>query len=495
MAEASLLAAQLSTVADAVHSRDARLSFSFWNQHGALTLIGFSAQGLDAPAGHPVDGAETQRTLATVFSRYPRRHAGVATLTLQRTPSRWTVDYVASAALRHPEARALPRHLRDFPADTVRSSIDGLGQLLAAVQVPTGGEAQAEVEALLEDGRVEGWRLRLFRLTRGGGPPRALSPELTRQVVQVLLPFTLGLGPRTVRLRLMLVHASGQAQAEGWVESAEVVRPPPPPETQAAFVAEYRAMHELILWRWGHEVKEGARWVAQRGAEELALWYAGGILLKGGGYLARWSGSVMRRALGRGGEAAAGWLRTALARLPGDKKREFERLWAKVELEGERALTTEERTALRGLMERVEQLVQTRLDDTSKKKLRAEARSAYARLRPEFEALLKESGPTLPIHHRRPLEYAHLFPDEDINAAENIAMVRDVVHRHINRAWDRFRQLRPAPTSQEVEAAMNAIDAQFKPWYHHASDVPGVTKTLSSAEELALRSLERLFPS
>ena len=35
----------------------------------------------------------------------------------------------------------------------------------------------------------------------------------------------------------------------------------------------------------------------------------------------------------------------------------------------------------------------------------------------------------LPIHHRRPLQYAHLFPDENINAGENLAMLQKYVHQ------------------------------------------------------------------
>lgn len=50
-------------------------------------------------------------------------------------------------------------------------------------------------------------------------------------------------------------------------------------------------------------------------------------------------------------------------------------------------------------------------------------------------ALLDEKGFDLPIHHRHPLEYAHLFPEEDINARDNLAMahltpgaIRSVLH-------------------------------------------------------------------
>jgi hypothetical protein len=493
--EAARFAAQVEAVAKAPYAQGARLSFTFWNEHGALSLTGFSAQGLSGPAAASVDDEETRDTLATVFAEYPQRHTGQATLTLQREQTRWAVGYNVSAARRPPEARLLPVRMREFPSALVRDSTESLRKLLAAMEVPAGGEAWFEIEVQLEDGRVEGWRPRLFQVARGGGRSRPVSSALAAQAVQVLLPFTLGVGPRTVLVRLRLAHRAQEPEALGWVESAWLERPLPTPETNAAFVAEYRAMHESILWRWRYEVREGAEWVAQRGVEELALWYAGGVLLKGGGYLARWIGSATRRALVRGGEAATGWLRTTLLRLPGDKKREFEGLWAKVQLEGERALTAEERASLRGLMERIEQLAHTRLDSQAKKRLRDSAREYYKTLHPELRQLMEAQGAAFPIHHRRPLDYAHLFPADDINAADNLALVRQEVHGHINRTWARFRQLRPDPTATEVSEAAKAIDAQFHGWYHQASSPPGGALALGNAERAALQTLERLFPN
>ena len=304
-AEAALLAAQVGAVANAPYAQGARLSFTFWNEHGALTLTGFSAQGLSGPAAAALDEEETRGTLATLFAEYPERHTGEATLTLQREQGRWVMDYNASAAPRPPEARLLPVTLREFPAEVVRDSTESLRKLLASVEVPTQGEAWVEVEAHLEDGRIEGWRPRLFQLARGGGKPRPVSSLVASRAVQVLLPFTLGVGPRTLLVRLRLTHRAQESEALGWVESARVERPKPAPETNAAFVAEYRAMHEYILWKWRYEAREGAEWAAQRGAEELATWYAGGVLLRGGAYLARWAGSATRRALARGGDRVA----------------------------------------------------------------------------------------------------------------------------------------------------------------------------------------------
>ncbi len=147
------------------------------------------------------------------------------------------------------------------------------------------------------------------------------------------------------------------------------------------------------------------------------------------------------------------------------------------------------------LVEQVEQLVQTRLDPQAKKRLRDSAREYYKTLHPELRQLLEDRGAALPIHHRKPLDYAHLFAEEDINAASNIAMVQQVVHGHINRVWIRFRQLRPDPTATDVLKTTRVIDDQFLAWYHQAGTPPGATRSLEEAERAAIRVLERLFPN
>jgi hypothetical protein len=180
--------------------------------------------------------------------------------------------------------------------------------------------------------------------------------------------------------------------------------------------------------------------------------------------------------------------------LPVDKKREFEWLWAKIQLEGEHALTMEEKASLRALMEHIEQLVSTRLAPAEKNQLRRIAREHYKRIHPELAKLLEEFGDEYPIHHKRPLEYAHLFAAEDINATGNLAMVRQEVHVYINRAWSRFRQLCPEPTARQVRDASEIIDAQFAPWYDRAEESLGKSLSLDGAEEAAFRALDQLLP-
>ncbi len=78
----------------------------------------------------------------------------------------------------------------------------------------------------------------------------------------------------------------------------------------------YHAMHEALLLRWREEVYEGSAWLAQKGVEEAALWFVGGMAGKGLGSFMAKGLEWVPKALGHEPEAAAGWLRSALKRLP-----------------------------------------------------------------------------------------------------------------------------------------------------------------------------------
>jgi hypothetical protein len=165
-----------------------------------------------------------------------------------------------------------------------------------------------------------------------------------------------------------------------------------------------------------------------------------------------------------------------------------------VALEGEQALSRGEREALRSLFVRLEQFVQQPLDRDTKKTLRREARKYYAKLYPQLAEALDIRNLELPIHHRRQLEHAHLFPDEDINAGDNLAVVQKYVHDKISALWGKFRKARPSPTAEEVRRAAAIIDGHFEPWYHRVDEPPGLLKTAEEAKEAALGELRGRFP-
>jgi hypothetical protein len=438
-------------VASGVREVGTRLAFTFWTHEGVLTPLGYQEGGGGGSTGRAVEVQALERALRPIFTEFLGRSTGEVVLTLRRAEGRWAVELDATRQGARPaEAKTLAVGTRGTPSATFLAVHEAMRKGLRAVQVPEGGAARVEVAVGLEDGRLTGWELVEARHTRegSGGAARALSPEVAGQAVQVVLPFTEGLGPRTVRLVLRVEHREGEVEARGRVELARVERPP----SGLALTPErnwYHAMHEAILLRWREGVYEGSAWLAEKGVEEAALWFVGGMVGKGLGSFLTKGLEWLPKALSREPEVAAGWLRSALERISSEDRKAFERLWQKVALEGEQALTQGERQVLRGLFVRLEQVVQEPLTRNMKRNLREEARRYYAELYPQFAKSLDELREKLPIHHRRQLEHAHLFPAEDINAAENLAMVRRYIHLEINFLWGGFEK--PGPPRQRMK--------------------------------------------
>jgi hypothetical protein len=495
-AEAARAVAEVWAVASGVREVGARLSFTFWFEHGALTLTEYKASGRGGAWGLEVNGRTTRHALATLFRAFAQQRTGAVHVMLERREAGWDVGYVRLEEPRPSEAKTLPVRREGLPVEAVKSATEGLERVLRAVEVPEGSAAQVEVTVHLEDGRTEEWELQRVEVARRGAAGEAPKPggPAAVEVTSVVLPFTQGVGERRVLLQLSLVRPWGSRGLGGWVEAARVERQLSSPAANAEFVAEYRLLWEDILRRWREDTKEGAEWVARRGVEELATWYAGGILTKGVGWLGIRTLPTVVSALRRGGEASAGWLRTTLSRMPGEQRQAFERLWSKVQLEGKRSLSKGEKAELRALMEGMERLVQTPLDKDTKDQLRLRARGIYKRLHPHMAEALDQRGGLLPIHHRRPLEHAHLFPEDDINGADNLIMLTREAHDRINALWTKFRRARPQATAWDVEEAARAIDARFSPWYHRVDAPPQVPYSVKEAEATALTQLQRLFP-
>ncbi|WP_309892370.1 hypothetical protein [Archangium sp.] len=483
-------------VASGAREVGTRLVFTFWVHEGALTPLGYQEEAGGGSTGRGVEAHVLERELRPFFREPLGRSTGEVVLRLRREEGRWAVDYDATRQGTRPvEAKTLAVGTRGTPSATFLAVHEAMRKGLRAVQVWEGGTARVEMTVELEDGRLTGWELVEARHTREGtgGGPRALSSEVAGHAVQVVLPFTEGLGRRTVRLVLRVEHRAGDAEARGRVEEAWVERP----SSEWALTPErnwYHAMHEALLLRWREGVYEGSAWLAQKGVEEAALWFVGGLVGKGLGSFMTKGLEWVPKALGREPEVAAGWLRSAVKRLSGEEKNAFEQLWRKVALEGEQALTQSERSALRGLFVRLELVVQEPLNPNLKNKLRNEARNYYKELYPQLARALDKLAKELPIHHRRPLQYAHLFPTDDINAAENLATLRKYVHDQISFLWVRFGKARPNPTADEVRRAAEIIDGHFEPWYHRVDDSPGLSRTAGEAREAALHELRSHFP-
>jgi hypothetical protein len=256
-AEAELALAHLWSVASEVREEGARLALAFWVQNGALTLLEYRREELGRRQVMPVEAETFARQLRPLLREYVRERTGEVLLTLRREETGWTVDYEATAQGPRPvEAKTQPVNRQDVPADTVDKIFTVASSVVRLLPVPSGGAAALRVEVDLEDDRITGWRHRGYEVTESGGMSRALAEQMAGQLARVLLPFTQGVGHRTVFLEVRGKHREGDPTARGHVVEARTLRPEPPPNMDPDFAAEYRAMHEEILRRWREGVRE-----------------------------------------------------------------------------------------------------------------------------------------------------------------------------------------------------------------------------------------------
>jgi hypothetical protein len=105
VAEATLALAQLWSVVSGVREVGARVSFTFWSERGALTLMSYTATGRAGPPGQPVSAESLQEGIAKVLTRFAQWRTGAVELTLERQEDRWALAYSTAALARPPEAR------------------------------------------------------------------------------------------------------------------------------------------------------------------------------------------------------------------------------------------------------------------------------------------------------------------------------------------------------------------------------------------------------
>ncbi len=487
--------AQLWGVASAVKEPGATLEFRFWAHNGALTLESWQRLKVGSGVGRPVSSEDFAKGLEPHLPVFLGERTKEVVITLRRESTRWMLDYEA-----HASREPLPPHAKSWPVR--RTGVTGqtheavhrvAGSLVRLLQVPSDGTATLHATVELEDDRVEGWEPGRYE-SSGHGGARPPPSSMVSEVVNALLPFTHGVGRRTVQLELRGSHGGPATFTRGWVVRAQTLHPPPPPESQAEFVAEYRAMHEEILCQWREGVRDGFQMAATFTAEQFALWCIGGLAARGATVLFKAVAPTVTRVLARGGSEAAGWLRSLLARAPAERGA-LTPLMAKLDAGGLQALTAAERAELTALMGRLEQLIQTPLTTAEKGRLRAVAHANFfERFHPELAKVLRTAKDiAYPVHHRIPLEFAHLFPTVDVNARLNLIAADPVVHTGINRVWTLVRPVRQRLTPAEVEQVVAIVDRHFGRWYNVVHEPGRSASALSAAEASALGEVERLL--
>jgi hypothetical protein len=485
-------------VAQGVEDMGARLEFTFWVEGGALTLMAWKRTAPGMEAGAPTSEEAFARGLRNLLVLLTEQRTGALVLTLYRERSGWRTQYEAVTVEAPPEeARAWPERRGGYSAETL-TAVHGMArQVVRLLRVPAGGSARQRVEVRLEDDRLTGWEPGTYEASQGGSA-RLADAQVAEALTLAVLPFTRGLGPRTVRLEVVGRHVDS-SNTSRWhveqVEQAETLRPEPLPAEVEDAVREYRELHAYIFRQYREEMVDVVVLAGTFTLEEVALWVLGGVVGKGLHVLFKAVAPTVVRMFARGSESVR-WLRTLLIRAGPQDQRLLRRLWVKAETQGFEALTVAERSELTALMGRLEKTLVTPLDKDAKDLLRKHARKSFYDSHPSelSRVLIDANGDRYDIHHVIPLEHAHLLPEVDINALVYLKAAADPVHSSISKVWASFsRSLDSKVKPEQVMKMVDVVDHHYHRWYNQFFDGTKVSQdALFRSEQAALHDVERL---
>ncbi|WPB74073.1 hypothetical protein KYC5002_34205 [Archangium violaceum] len=473
------------------------LELTFWVERGAFTLLS-QRRGAEGGEKGQVAGAEAfARELRGLLTVLAETRTGALAFTLHRERSRWRVDYGAASLEEPPEARKHPVRRTGAIAGPLLAVQAMAKQVVRLLQVPAGASARMKVELTLEDDRLTGWKSGPYQAGSGGGV-RPADGRTAQELTLAVLPFTRGLGPRTVRVELSGTH-EGASDTSYWrVERAETLRPVPPDEAVEDVLREYRQLHANIFHRYRDEMVDSVKLAGAFTLEQVALCVIGGLVGKGLHLAFEAMAPTVMRVVARGGAAGMRWFRTQLVRAGRQDQELLRRLFAKVETEGFDSLSAAERNELTELLRRMDQSLTIKLDRDAKNKLRAKAKSDfYDVLHPELEKSLRDAdGNQYDIHHLIPLEYAHLFPELDINASANLKALAKPAHEGINKMWNLFRVKAGDTINPKHVKKMVAITEQhFGRWFNKVYEPGQSDALLEKVTAAALNDVRALVAS
>ena len=483
-------------VASEVREVGAVLEFTFWVEGRAFTQMGLRRHAWGRELGSRVDHESFTGELREILPRYVEGVVGLLRLKLRREERRWRADFQLDTDAGFPlEAKTWPVQRVGLHSEVLERLAATGREVAARVWAPAGAQVRWQVEVELEDERVMGLETRPPRSLPGGKSVRA-APETVGTWVNVLAPFTQGLGPRKVRMEWEGAHIAGSGLSRWKIVAAEVVRPPSPMPENAEVVLAYRALHEQILREWREQAREGFQQMALFTAEQVALLVVAGVAARGLAVVMEAAAPMITRVLAKGGAYAVGWLRSLVARALPAEKQALGRLIAKAEAEGLEALNASERAEVLSVLRRMEASVVAPLEDAAKDRLRRDAQARfYQEFHPDLSSILRgRNGNAYDIHHCIPMEFAHKFPLRDINAAENLAAAAKPVHVSLGRVWTRLRKLSGDPDARTVGEVEHLVRKHYGRWFNKAYDYSKRSdEALEAAERAALEELEVLL--
>ena len=471
------------------------LEFTFWVERGALTLLSHRHGTIGGERGQAAREEVFTDGLRGLLTTLAESRTGALSFTLHRERSRWRVDYEAASLEEPLEARQWPTRRTEYPDGTLLAVRAIANQVVRLLQVPAGTSARMTVDLTLEDDRLTGWGPGPYR-AESGGTVRPADARAAEVLMLVVLPFTRGLGPRTLRLELSGTHEGSSATSHWRVAQARTLRPAPPDEAVEDVLREYRQLHAEIFHHYREEMVDSVQLAGFFTLEQVALCVVGGLVGKGLHVTFEAVAPSVMRVVTRQGLAGMHWFRTQLVRAGRKDQELLRRLFVKVETEGFESLSAAERNELTGLLRGVEQSLPVKLDPDAKKALRARAKKDFYDLfHPELQGVLRGAhGARYDVHHLIPLEYAHLLPELDINAAANLKALGKPVHERINTLWNAFRDQAGDTASPEQVRQMAAItERHFERWFNKVYEPSQSDALLEKAAAAALDDVRALL--
>ncbi|MCY1080152.1 hypothetical protein [Archangium lansingense] len=470
------------------------LVFTFWVERGAFTLLSQSRGAARGETGQPVRAESFMQGLRSLLTMLAEMRTGALSFTLHRERSRWRSDYEAASMEEPAEARKHPARRTGVSVGTLLAVQAMTKQVVRVLQVPAGASARMTVELALEDDRLMGWKSGPYQ-AGSGGRGRPADARAEQVLTLAVLPFTRGLGPRTVRLELSGTHDGKSATSHWRVARVETLRPEPADEAVEDVLREYRLLHAEVFHRYREEMVDSVQLAGVFTLEQVALCVIGGLVGKGLHLAFEVLAPTVMRVVTRGGVAGMRWLRTQLVRAGRKDQELLRRLFAKVETEGVGSLSAAERNELTELLRRMEQSLTVKVDPDAKRKLRAKAKSDfYNVLHPDLKQLLRDAdGNQYDVHHLVPLEYAHLFPELDINAAVNLKALGKPAHEGVNKMWNLFRiKAGDSANPEQVKKMVAITEQQFGCWFNKVYEPGQSDALLEKATAAALNDVRAL---
>ncbi len=144
---------------------------------------------------------------------------------------------------------------------------------------------------------------------------------------------------------------------------------------------------------------------------------------------------------------------------------------------------------LKDFEEEMGDLAETALSTAEKKTLRGAARDRLAK---EKKSVAEAFGDQpYEVHHRVGLEYAHRFPDMDINDVDNLVALDPAVHKRVSAAWSYFRKTGKDNTAEAVKKVSKIVDDEFGGWFDDVAE-EGIEEQLEAAFQESVSRIDKL---